>query len=406
MMGDKSKIEWTDATWNPLRGCSKISAGCQHCYAIREAIRHAGPGEPYEGLVTSDPPNWTGAVRFIPEKLAEPLRWLKPRMIFVNSMSDLFHEQVSWEAQAAILGVCLLAGQHTFQILTKRAELMHERLAELSAEECLEHAALFGVGLPPHKQRRQVAELMREMGRDPDAETWPPANVLIGPSIENQAAADERLPHATAIAGLGWRVMLSLEPLLGPVKLDLLRLDVGNPASCQCGHGHGFTRCPNTGGISKDCHVPGCQCNGFRRQPGSWRGTDWVIVGGESGVGARPMHPDWARSLRDQCQAAGVPFFFKQWGEWADTSHEREDDKARELCRIALDGTRGNFASLPTEKLTRALVMARVGKKAAGRLLDGREWNEFPAAVGPRMNTDWHGSEHRPAADAADQENS
>src|SRR5262245_62147468 len=133
-MGDKTKIEWTDATWNPLRGCSKISPGCQHCYAIREAVRHSGPGEPYEGLVPRDPPNWTGAVRFVPDKLTEPLRWKRPRMIFVNSMSDLFHDQVSFQHRAAIFGVMALAGQHTFQVLTKRAAQMAATLRLLTLD--------------------------------------------------------------------------------------------------------------------------------------------------------------------------------------------------------------------------------------------------------------------------------
>src|SRR6185369_9611923 len=295
--------------------------------------------------------------RFIPEKLAEPLSWLRPRMIFVNSMSDMFHDDVAWDVQAAIIGVCCLAGQHTFQILTKRADLMRERLSELTLDVCLEMAAFFGVGLPPHGQRRKVPELMRGMGRDPDATPWPPQNILIGPSIENQDAAKTRLPAAIAIAALGWRVMLSLEPLLGPVDMECVTTDP-----------------PNSGFAVTD---------GFGRFDGEGESQiDWVIVGGESGDGARPMHPDWARLIRDQCQAAGVPFFFKQWGEWLPFKsgefssvpswlHDRTP-----VCLVKPEGRAIRPYSLNDRP---GHEMARVGKKTAGRLLDGRTWDEFPA---------------------------
>jgi protein gp37 len=349
-MGDKSKIEWTDATWNPLRGCSKISPGCLNCFAIREALRHAGPGEPYEGLVSRDPPNWTGVVRSVRDKLEEPLRWHRPRMIFVNSMSDLFHETVSIDEQAAILGVCLLAGQHTFQILTKRIELARERLAALSADRCLERVAGLGVSLGSHHRRRQVGQMMRDMGRDPNGEVWPPQNVLVGPSIENQELAERRLPPAVRIAAMGWRVMLSLEPLLGPI--DFMKIGTDPPGS-------------------------GFAClDGFGRFDGEGPSAfSWAIVGGESGAGARPMHPDWARSLRDQCVAAGVPFFFKQWGEWypVDERQLMGDESVARLIDC------GDFDPMTFGPLYGAQEFVRVGKKAAGRLLDGREWNELPA---------------------------
>jgi protein gp37 len=253
-VGEKSSIEWTDATWNPVTGCSKVSPGCKFCYAERFGDRFRGvSGHPYEQGFD---------LKLWPERLDLPLRWTTPRMIFVNSMSDLFHEQVPDEFVEKVFDTMERATLHTFQLLTKRscrlADWTHSRYA-----------------LAPGRSKKM----------------WP-RNVWAGVSVETELYASriadlQRLPASTRF--------LSLEPLLGPVNLYEKRL----------------------------------------------RGIHWVIVGGESGCSARAMKPEWARAARYACANAGVPFFFKQWG-----AHNAKGE--------------------------------RVGKKAAGRRLDGRVWNQRP----------------------------
>ena len=219
-MSQTSSIEWTDATWNPVRGCTKISPGCKHCYAQTFAERFRGvAGHPYEQGFD---------LRLVPEKVAEPLRWASPKTIFVNSMSDLFHDRVPDAYIERCARVMLAAPWHTYQVLTKRGN----RLRDL-----LNGRLSFAAGLP---------------------------NVWWGVSVEDRRYGVPRVAQLRdAPAAVRF---LSVEPLLeGLGRLDL-------------------------------------------------RGIDWVIVGGESGHGARPLRPEWVRSLRDQCATAGVHFFFKQWG--------------------------------------------------------------------------------------------
>ena len=282
-MSDDTAIEWTDATWNPVRGCSRVSEGCRNCYAERVAARFSGPGMPYEGLATigKSGPHWTGEVRFIGEHLADPLRWRKPRRIFVNSMSDLFHERLSNEDIAAVFGVMAKAHWHTFQVLTKRAARMREWFSWAAG----------GRHVWPEAQRHPFPKWAITGEAPPSA--WPLRNVWLGVSVENQEAADERIPHLLATPAAVR--FLSVEPMLGPIQL---------------------------------AKVPGFNRMGLDLS--NW----WVICGGESGPGARTMDVGWALALRDQCRAAGVPFFFKQWGG--------------------------------------------INKKAAGRELDGRTWDETP----------------------------
>ncbi len=241
-MAPKSLIEWTESTWNPLTGCTKISPGCKHCYAERMALRLQAMGQPH----------YVGGFKLAlhEEALELPLRWKRPQTIFVNSMSDLFHMDVPFEFIRKMFDVMTQARWHRFQILTKRAE----RLAEISPSL-----------------------------------SWP-ENVWMGVSVENQDYV-RRIDH---LRKTGAKIkFLSLEPLLGPLEhLDL-------------------------------------------------REMDWVIVGGESGPGARPMQADWVRSIRDQCRGARVPFFFKQWGG--------------------------------------------VRKKKAGRELEGRTWDEMPVSRQPAL---------------------
>jgi protein gp37 len=239
-MSDHSKIEWTDATWNPVRGCTKVSPGCKHCYAETFAERFRGvPSHPFE---------FGFDLRLVPEKLTDPLRWATPRMIFVNSMSDLFHERVPDAYIETIAQVMMQANWHTYQVLTKRADRMRDML----------HGAL-----------RDAAER---------------SHIWWGVSVENRKHG---LHRVAALCDSPARVrFLSVEPLLE----DLGQMNI--------------------------------------------EGIHWVIVGGESGPGARPMSADWVRGIRRQCRAVKVPFFFKQWGG--------------------------------------------VRKKETGRELDGRTYSQFP----------------------------
>jgi len=335
-MSEHSGIEWTDATWNPVAGCSLVSEGCRNCFAARDANRMAGHPKlkkVYEGLTRKaidGRPVFNGVVRCLPDRLDWPLRKKKPLLIFVNSLSDLFHPEVPFEFVDKVFAVMALCPQHTFQVLTKRPERMREYFAEKVMR--VPQISLWGAA--------------RLLGREATGNApWPLPNVWLMTSIENQNQiwrADELLHTPAAIRGI------SAEPLLGDLNFGpMLSL------------------------------------------------LDWVIAGGESGPNARPMHPDWVRSIRDQCQAAGVPFLFKQWGKhvpWVD--EERLDYDGPEKFGHAFvnpDGTHGR-ASIKDEDgwVTNhtgemkegAVCMAPVGKKAAGRELDGRIWDEYPTTEG------------------------
>ena len=280
-MADRTKIEWTDATWNPIRGCTRVSEGCRHCYAEVMAGRFSDPGQWGHGLAQrvalpggGTDHRWTGKVELVDAALDLPLRWRSPRRIFVNSTSDLFHEKVLDEWIDRVFAVMALAPQHRFQVLTKRPERMRDYLGHKVTPYNVLYEAI----------ARNSSDL---------SESWPLRNVWLGTSIEDQATADDRIPHLLATPAAVR--FISAEPLLGPVDL---RLIVIKPSDA-----------PERG-------KPPVSINALK---GWYGGADhdparihWTIVGGESGPGARPMHPDWARSLRDQCQAAGVPFFMKQ----------------------------------------------------------------------------------------------
>lgn len=262
-----SRIEWTDVTWNPVRGCSRVSPGCDSCYAMRQAHRFSGPGGPYQGLTTirRGKVDWSGRVRLVPEMLELPLRWRKSRRIFVNSMSDLFHEALSDEEIAAVFGVMAAAPQHTFQVLTKRAKRMRETLNSASF---IARVELFVSG-------KQWA--------DQEQMQWPLPQVWAGVSAEDQQRADDRIAHLlNTPAAIRF---ISAEPLLGPI--DVSRWD---PGRCDC----------------ERCRMTSERC------PASRHPIDWVIVGSESGTKARSMQLEWIASLRDQCADVGVPFFTKQ----------------------------------------------------------------------------------------------
>jgi protein gp37 len=308
-MADGTGISWTDATWNPVRGCSRVSEGCRNCYAERVAARFSGPGQPYEGLVrvrsavsgliykskagagSYVDPRWNGTVRMVPEHLGDPMRWKRPRRIFVNSMSDLFHEGLTNEQIAAVFGVMAAAPRHTFQVLTKRARRMREWFAWIAAQR----TRLLTIPVSPRLVCRSHAAAFvptMTLGTEPQPRQWPLPNVWLGVSVEDQAAADERIPELLRTPAAVR--FLSCEPLLGPVNLRHLDDDAAGGAWCQV---DGLTG--NQTDMGRPCPPVGAR-------------VDWVIAGCESGPGARPCGVEWLRSLRWQCAAARVPFFLKQ----------------------------------------------------------------------------------------------
>lgn len=285
-----SKIEWTEKTWNPIRGCSRISRGCEHCYAERMAARFSGMcGDPSKPRDTTAPfftfiddrGRWTGRVELIESKLEEPLHWRKPSMVFVNSMSDLLHENLPDTDIFKVLDVIAGCRRHTFQVLTKRASRLPEVMDRYYAKLQQETQAAID----------QASWEGREQPWEPSV---PLENLWLGVSCENQKTADERIPLLLQTPAAVRFV--SLEPLLGPVDLNKYLdgheehgIDLSRPVGSRVGCCIGWT------------------------PP-----LDWVIVGGESGPGARPMNLLWARSIVAQCKAAGTPVFVKQLGSfWA-----------------------------------------------------------------------------------------
>lgn len=323
-MGDKSAIEWTDSTWNPTIGCTKVSAGCAHCYFMAEHTRrHLA----WKGGTWPDAPRQyhqpATVMQLMADRLGQPLRWRRPRRVFVNSLSDLFHEEVPDAFIDRVFAVMALARRHTFQVLTKRPERMREY--SLTADR--------------HNRIELAAEMIREGRKDFGGKhllpAWPLKNVWLGTSAEDQRAANERIPLlVTTLAAVRF---LSCEPLLGPVSIRETGLSFFD-----------------TRGV-----------------------LDWVICGGESGKGARPMHPDWARDLRDECQAAGVPFFFKQWGEFAPI-HAPEKPGIF-ICSVTGETTQDLAKWNHRDCTANHFCLTKTGKKRAGRALDGREWKELPS---------------------------
>lgn len=361
-MADGSTIEWTDASWNPIVGCSVHSPGCKHCYAMGQAHRLASnPATPhYAGTtkMTKTGPVFTGKVALAPERvLTAPLHWRAPRRIFVNSMGDLFHENVPDEWIDRVFAVMALCPQHAFQVLTKRAERMREYMQPHARRGTNTH----------HRIYMQLKSMRREFSF-----TCPLPNLWIGVSCERQQEADERIPHLLDTPAAVRFV--SAEPLLGPIDFSALDY-AGNRLDALAG-----TCEPHT--IHFD-------------------GLDWVIVGGESGPRARPMHPDWARSIRDQCAAAGVPFFFKQWGEWIEWgqagatqwSNATRFGRGGALRTKFLGTLASNEGPLFEGRAFETKVLEpdhqqvlRVGKRRAGRLLDKREHNAFPDPQPPTVS--------------------
>jgi protein gp37 len=362
-MSDGTRIEWTDATWNPIRAwfrtpvrdpeigametrvghyCEHVSPGCEHCYA-ETMNKRLGTGLAFK-------PGFRKHVEVVldDKTLMAPLKWKKPRRIFVGSMTDMFADFVEDEWRDRIFAVMALCSWHTFQVLTKRAERMQS------------YFRTWPMGGQPDRITEIACDIALAFRRGQQGSAGlagrPLPNVWLGVSAEDQQRADERIPLLLQIPAAVRFV--SVEPLLGPI--DLTEIE---HAPAHCLHALAGIKA-ETDGTARACHM-----------------LDWVIVGGESGPGARPMHPDWARSIRDQCAAAGVPFFFKQHGEWREPQGDEEYDTSKGRAGsppafiISKDGTVHCFSYLGDDDRS---VVIRVGKRAAGRLLDGVEHNAMP----------------------------
>lgn len=346
-MADTS-IEWTDKVWNPTTGCDRVSPGCDHCYALTMAKRLKGMGSAKyqnDGDPRTSGPGF--GITEHPDTLTAPLGWRTPQKVFVNSMSDLFHDGVSVEHIARVWAVMAATPQHTYQVLTKRHARMRSLLSSTSFPELVTTWA-WRDGVRPKTPLVQL----------------PAPNVWLGVSVESQQWADIRIPALLDTpAAVRW---LSCEPLLGPVDL-FGSWEYGCEAAGPAVTHEGVAQLTDYGtGVEHDCDHQA--------------GVDWVVAGGESGPGARPMHPAWARSLRDQCTAAGVPFLFKQWGAWVGSTwpgaawqHTEPHAWVNEDTGAAVD-----WAAARADIPGGYHGMYRVGKKASGRVLDGRTWDEFP----------------------------
>ncbi|WP_226018464.1 phage Gp37/Gp68 family protein [Novosphingobium sp. FKTRR1] len=333
-MADGTNISWTEATWNPITGCSVISPGCTNCYAMKLAGARLRDHPSRKGLTkqVNGQDVWTGEVRFNEAWLRQPIEWGRPRMIFVCAHADLFHVAVSREWVDRIFAVMALSPHHTFQVLTKRADIMQGYMTDPETPRRIARIICDDYHDLPGK--RILAPLAnRAEESDPEHVTWPLPNVWMGVSVEDQKRLDERTPILRATpAAFRW---ISAEPLLGPLAFD----------------------------------------------PCDLASLDWLVVGGENGP--RPMHPDWARSLRDQCAVAGgVPFHFKQWGTYATVfDRDVEDPDWRDCGRWQHERPKGrwhNLAGGTGFHGERVVYVDPVGKKAAGRLLDGIEHNAMP----------------------------
>ena len=371
-MGDKTGISWTQthnpdgtvspgATWNPVSGCTKLTAECKHCYVERDwhRLTHLPA---YEGREFTD-------VACHEERLDQPLRWQRARRIFVCSTADLFHADVPDEFLDRVFGIMALCPQHTFLVLTKRADRMQQYLSAPGRREAIAKAADgFPAKHPLDWVRADGCESF-ERGGNPNEDTewlprWPLPNVHVGVTAGTQESANERLPLLRKTpASKRW---VSMEPLLEPVDLRFgegLSEDEDSSVGCF----------PCDVGGKRHQHYIGESCG---------RGLDWVVVGGESGSRnkARPMHPQWAMDIRDQCAEAGVPFYFKQQGEWilgrAATNDQLNNTKVWGCWVNIHDGKTHDGTSHDAFR-DGDTNMLYVGRKAAGEVLDGREHKEM-----------------------------
>ena len=352
-----TKIEWTDETWNPIRArhrktlksghhCEHVTEACRFCYAER-MNRWRGTGLAFK------PGHRADIEIYLDRKtLYQPLAWREGRKIFVCSMTDLFADFVTKQMLDRIFAVMALTPRHTFQILTKRPARMRDYLRDFNWRRAVDNCRTSETDTVPFIYRHSFDSLERLFGLkpqfsgQPDRSAFPPPNVMGGTSVHDQPSADEFVPPLLE-AKLAWK-FLSIEPMLGPID---------------------FKKVP-----------------GFNRIDLNLRQW-WIIAGGESGPQARPSHPDWFRQIRDQCAAARVPFFFKQWGEWApqvgavDGWNDVSDNP--EISRFDHRDWEGDHWGAPYRPMWCDEIeddtVSRIGKKAAGAKLDGKEHREFPA---------------------------
>lgn len=313
-MGARTSIQWTGSTWNPYRGekgrffCTRVSEGCRNCYAASMNVRFGG----------ADFAKGKDEIRLDPRALGQPSRWREPRMVFVNSMGDIFHEDAPADYIQSVFDAMFLAPRHTYQLLTKRAERMRDVL--------------------PHI-------------RFPGGMKWqdaPPANIWIGVSIESPGELDRARALRDTPAAVRF---ISYEPALAEVSFREVFMAGPDPGRCECGHGHGFTRCPNYGGVAKTCHE--CACDRFRRAAGN--GIHWLIVGGESGPRARTFDLEWARSAMKDCREAGVAYFTKQLGSKPYNKYDSRDFGNLRL----MDSKGGDDSEWPEDLRVREFPSAR-----------------------------------------------
>jgi len=375
-----SKIEWLHVpgyraeTWNPWIGCTPVSRGCERCFAKREEdgrfrdlghclrpdtviVRGANdcpetPGGTRD-VILGDKYFWRGPVYRGETELMCPLHWREPRAIGVCRRSDLFHKDIPFTEINRVFAVMVLCPQHLFLVLTKRPERAAEYMATAKPIPAGGQDRAYGILEIAGRLKAKLTG--RQFAKYAVGFHWPLPNVWLGTSVEDQPTAGERIPELLKCpAALHF---VSIEPMIGSV--DVRRYIGGDDGDYD--ERTGLSHCVRCG-TTWDADEHECP-------PGFGPRLDWLICGGESGTGARPMHPDWARLLLDDCQAAGVPFFFKQHGEWAGVSLRAEltGEKATVLLQVA------------PGRWQPELPMRRVGKKRAGRLLDGVEHNEFPA---------------------------
>lgn len=342
-----SKIEWTEKTWNPVTGCNKVSQGCKNCYAevMHKRLMVLKPEKYAHPFLDGAFPH--------EESLLLPLKWKKPTMVFVNSMSDLFHINVPFEFIDKVFAVMALTQWNTYQVLTKRPDRMLEYFNSRAIYHIVEATRFIHnkISAPKFSKLKRFANSIRDEFKPVDG-SFPLPNVWVGTSCENQEVADERIPHLLEIDGPVR--FLSCEPLLG--KVDLSKwLNISTPL------------------------LPGAKI---------YYAIDWVITGGESGSDARPMHPEWPLLLRDQCKEAKVPFFFKQWGQYGNGSYltsalnnnrvivlnngeMMEYSPLNESCELVkkYGRTWGSYSPC---------IMSKVGKKESGRTLDSYLYSQYP----------------------------
>lgn len=325
----RSSIQWTDSTWNPVLGCSPVSEGCRNCYAASMAYRFRETDSVFYHLADRRCGRavFNGGIHTNEAQKLAPLTWRKGRLVFVGSMTDIFHENIPDFIRTDIFAVIAACPQHVFQMLTKRPKLAVDYFRRTDMASL--RTAMRGLDLP---------------GIDRLPSTWPLPNVWMGASMENQPAANERMGDLLRIPAVVR--FASVEPMLGPISLRI-----------PCA--------PFWGGKNTRWTLP----------------LDWVIAGGESGPGARVSDPRWFRNLRDECAVFRVPFLFKQWGEFYPDDYEPDSD--RPLIRaVWSDGVKWHPSPRLVDRFRHdATLMVRVGKKRSGRLLDGREHNAFPVQM-------------------------